>query len=81
MLLFHVLARQLLVHDVVLKLNQDLLRSRSQATCVLMLSAEVIFPSAPNWYLAHAVDALPDGTVALATNQARGLGAGARPAR
>lgn len=33
-------------------------------------STEVLFPPAANWYLAHVVDALPDGQLVLATNQA-----------
>lgn len=35
-----------------------------------MLGAEVIFPPSTNWYIPHVLDALPSGTLALATNQA-----------
>eukprot|EP00927_Polykrikos_kofoidii_P059602 TRINITY_DN54748_c0_g1_i1.p1 TRINITY_DN54748_c0_g1~~TRINITY_DN54748_c0_g1_i1.p1 ORF type:complete len:1827 (-),score=255.23 TRINITY_DN54748_c0_g1_i1:83-5563(-) len=35
-----------------------------------MLCAEVLFPPACNWYVSHGVDALPDGTLVVATNQA-----------
>lgn len=33
------------------------------------LAAEFVFPAATNWYAAHTLDALPCGTMALATNQ------------
>ncbi|CAE8620382.1 unnamed protein product, partial [Polarella glacialis] len=35
-----------------------------------MLASEIIFPASPNWYISHVADALPDGTLAIATNQA-----------
>eukprot|EP00435_Cladocopium_sp_Y103_P016846 s2347_g4.t1 len=35
-----------------------------------MLGVEVLFPTSANWYSSHVADALPDGTVVVATNQA-----------
>ncbi|CAK9005193.1 unnamed protein product [Durusdinium trenchii] len=38
-----------------------------------MLAVEVLFPTSANWYSSHVVDALPDGRVVVATNQAATL--------